>query len=230
MSARTRLIVTGVVALVVCLIFYFFFIRPRKGDLSRTRSEVTTADNLTSSLRATLQDLEQLREDAPRLNAELEEFRDLVPQRNDVANFVLQVQDAATASGVLFAQVDPDAPRIPPEAAPLAQVRVTIAAQGGYFSVQDFMRRMTELDRAVGIDVLTLQTEEDEEEIRTRGRINLQMAVRIFFELPEQQAPVSGSTTTTPPPTDTTATPPPAGAGATPAPVETATTSSETAG
>ena len=211
MSARTRLIVAIIATFLVCLLLYFFMIRPRKADLGRVNDEVAQAEQQTTSLRTELGRLKELRDNAPRLQADLAEIRELVPETNNVANFVLQVQDAATASGVGFVQVTPEPPKAPPEGAPLAQVRAVVGAKGGFFAIQDFVRRVTDLDRAVRIDSIVIAGVEDEDEARERGRTDVTMNVRIFFEVPEQQASVNtGAPPDAPPPT-----PAP---GATPAP------------
>ena len=219
MSARTKLILAGVVALLVCVIFYFFFVRPRSQDLDRTKDEIAAAEAQTSSLTATLDDLRALKEQEPQLRAELNEIRELVPQSDETANFIFQLQDAATAAGVPFIRMDPEDPRPAPEDSTVAQVRTTIGAQGGYFSLQDFVRRVAELDRATSIDSFVMTSVEGEE-AEERGRVQLTMVVRIFFEVPEVQAPVTtpGSTTTT---TETPA--PGTTPGATPAPESGAT-------
>src|SRR5687768_1784991 len=98
MSARTKLILAGIAALVVCVIFYFFFVKPRSAELDETKNAIAAAEAETSGLQAQLQDLQELREQAPRLEAELNEFTDLVPATDETAYFMLQVQDTATAA------------------------------------------------------------------------------------------------------------------------------------
>lgn len=219
MSARVKLIVAGLIALVVCAAFYFFFVRPRSAELDRTSEAIVSAENERTSLAAQLKNLQELREDAPNLQASLNEFRELVPSTHDLANFMLQVQDTATASGVPFIQIDPEEPRNAVEGVALGQVRATIAAQGGYFSIQDFIRRMNELDRAVSIETLQMSAIEGDEEAAERGRISVTLVVRIFFEVPEQQAPITtpGADPAAPAPAATT--PAPAD-GTTPAPAD----------
>jgi Tfp pilus assembly protein PilO len=219
MSTRMKLILAGVVALLVCLIFYFFFVRPRAADLERTNSEIEAAEAQTSSLQAQLSALRALEEEEPRLRAELGEFEELVPKGVDTANFIFQMQDTATAAGVPFIRIDPEDPIVSPEDASLSTVRVSIGAQGGFFALQDFIRRVTELDRAVSLDSIDMVSVEGEE-AEERGRIELNMVVRIFFETPEVQAPVTvpgeapvttetPAAGTTPVPTDGAATPAP---------------------
>jgi Tfp pilus assembly protein PilO len=210
MSARTRMILAGVAVGVVLVAFFFLFIRPRQGELGRVRDEVEQEEARTVSLRSELRRLQTLQENAPELEAELARFRDLVPSNHEVANFIFLVQDAADAAGVDFVQITPEQPKSPPEGAPVAEVRATIGAGGGYFSVQDFMRRLYDLDRALRIDNLSLTGQESE-----TGETDLTVSLtsRIFFEPPGGVSgaaatgvpPATGTETTTPPGTETSA-------------------------
>ncbi len=213
MSARVKLILAGVLALLVCVVFYFFFVRPRSQDLDRINNEIEAAEAQTRALQAQLVGLEALEEREPELRAEVRELDELVPKSDESFNFLLQVQDSATAAGVPFIRWDSEPARPAVEDPTLAQVRTTLEAQGGYFSIQDFVRRVSELDRAVSIDSLVMTSVEGEE-AADRGRVQLQMVVRVFFEVPEVQAPITTPGETTPTaPAPGEATPAPAGGG-----------------
>lgn len=198
--------------LVTLLVFYFLFIRPRKAELAEVRAQVVTETDLTTQLRSELTRLQALQENEPQLQAELERIRGFVPRRNEVPNFIFQVQDSANESGVDFVTISPELPKQPPEGATLAQVRVQIGTQGGYFAIQDFMRRLYDLDRALRIDVLTM-TGGGGEVDATDVSIGMDITARIFFELPAVQAPVTpddGSPGATETPLPDAATPSPA--------------------
>ena len=205
MSPRTRLILAIAAPLLVCLIFYFVAIRGQQSDLGTVRDEIEAAENQTLTLQAQLAQLRDLQARAPQLEAQLQEIRQLVPTDDQVPNFIYLLQNAADQSGVTLTQIQPELPRQPPEGAPLAQVRAQIGASGGYFAIQDFMRRLYDLDRAVRIDNITLAGAEG----ATAGssEIDLTMATRVFFELPgaggaatapEGGAPVTPAPTTSP--------------------------------
>ena len=205
MTARLRLILAGVAAFLVCLLFFFFFIRPRQSELGTVRENIEAAQNENQQLTVTLDRLKELQENAPELNATLEQIRGFVPRENEVPNFVYQVQEAANLAGVGFVQITPELPDAPPEGAPLAEIRATIIAHGGYFSLQDFVRRIYALDRAVRIDTLSIGEPETAvggttATTTTTGTADedalaLTIAARIFFELPEGgAAPVPGAT------------------------------------
>ncbi|HYO61705.1 MAG TPA: type 4a pilus biogenesis protein PilO [Actinomycetota bacterium] len=202
MNARTRLILASVAAVLVVLLAYFLLIRPKQNELAEVRTQVETEENLTIQLRGQLARLQELQRNAPQLQAELDRIRDLVPQDHEVPNFIFQVNAAAAASGVEVVQLTPELPKQPPEGAQLAQVRITIGGRGGYFAIQDFVRRLYNLDRALRIDVLDLAYDE------TTASVRMTAAARIFFETP---GGVTGIAPTTPiAPTAPPATPVPA--------------------
>jgi Tfp pilus assembly protein PilO len=203
---RARLTLTLVASLVVCVAFYFFFVQSRKSELADVRDQVQAAENESQSLQAELQELQSLKENAPRAEARLNEIRELIPQKDQVANFIFLVQDAANRAGVDFVTVTPEQPKAPVEdpSASVAQVRVTLGAKGDYFALQDLVRRLYDLDRAVRIDNLALDAEEDEETGITT--VTLTAAARIFFENSGAAPAAATSDTTTAPAATTTPT------------------------
>ena len=181
MSARARMILAVVVALVVAIAFYFFFIRPRQDELSTVREEVEQEEARTATLQAELLRLQDLQANAPELEAELARIRELIPNDDEIPNLIFLVQEAANTAGVDFVTIAPALPKAPPEGTALGEIPMTIGAGGSYFSIQDFIRRLHTLDRATRLDNLTLSgTELDS------GVVDITMtsAVRVFFEPP----------------------------------------------
>jgi Tfp pilus assembly protein PilO len=209
MSGRAQIVVAAVVAALVSIAFFFFFVKPRQNELAEVNTQIEAAEAETVRLQADLDRLRALQENAPLLEARLNEIRDLIPEDDQVANFIFLVQDAATRSGVRFVQITPELPDVPPEGAQVAEVRVTIGGEGGYFAIQDFVRRLYLLDRALRIDSMTMTQEEDE----TTQELQVQMdsVARIFFELPASGATPGGATTAPAPAPSPSPTPTPAG-------------------
>ncbi|MEA2447433.1 MAG: hypothetical protein QOK47_1070 [Actinomycetota bacterium] len=199
MSGRTKMILAGVVSALVCLLVFFFFIRPQKAELGDVKDQIVAEQQRTQQLNAELTRLQDLQARAPELEAELARIRQLIPQTHQVPNFIFQAQDAANAAGVDFVSITPELPKAPPEGAAVAEVRMTLSVGGGYFSVQDFIRRIYDLDRAIRIDSITLNGEED----TVTGGVDVTFSgvARMFFEVPVAAVPVpvDTGTTTTPP-------------------------------
>jgi Tfp pilus assembly protein PilO len=198
-SARARLILAIVAALLVSVAFYFLFIRSRQGELSDVRADIEAEEAKTVELEATLSRLQGLQENAAKFEARLAEIRELVPPDDDVANFMFQVQDEANRAGVTFVEIIPELPKPPPEGAQVAEVRAVIGAEGDYYALQDFLRRLYELDRALRIDNLAITSEENQE--TGALTVTLTATARIFFELPAGGvAPAAPGTTPAPAP------------------------------
>ncbi|MDQ3784149.1 MAG: type 4a pilus biogenesis protein PilO [Actinomycetota bacterium] len=207
MSNRTRmiLVVFGIVAL--CAAWFFFFIRPRQAELANVRADTVEEENKTLALQTELDRLEQLQANAPALEAELAVTRRLIPSENEVANYIFLVEEAATQADIDFVNVTPELPKPPPEGAPLAEIRTVIGAEGGYFEIQDFFRRLYGLDRAVRVDLMTLAPAGDAAATDTvadpaaANKLRLDLTARIFFEPPEGASSASAApapATTTP--------------------------------
>jgi hypothetical protein len=93
-------------------------------------------------------------------------------------------------------------PKPPPEGAQVAEIRAVIGAEGDYFALQDFLRRLYDLDRALRIDNLAITSEEDQE--TDQLTVTLTATARIFFELPAGGAAAAPpGTTPAPAPTPT---------------------------
>jgi Tfp pilus assembly protein PilO len=186
------MILAVVLSLLVAVAFFFLFIRPRQGELADVNEQIETEEARTTQLQAELRRLEDLQARAPELEARLARIRELVPRDDEVPNFIFLVQEAANAAGVDFVQITPELPKTPPEGAAVAEIRASIGAGGSFFSIQDFIRRLHGLDRAVRIDNLTMSAAENES-----GGVDIQFlsSARVFFEPPEAAAaPVAGAT------------------------------------
>lgn len=190
MSARARLILSVVAALVLLIAFFFFFIRPRQQELAEVREEIKQEEARTVQLQSELARLQDLQANAPALQAELAKIRGYVPRDDEVPNFIFLVQEAANQAGVDFVSITPELPKPPPEGAALAEIRAQVGAGGGYFAVQDFIRRLHALDRAVRIDNLTLSGEEE----AGGATITMTSTARIFFEAPVAATAADAST------------------------------------
>lgn len=199
MRERARLIIAGAGVFVLLLLSYLLVIGPKRSELSEVRDQVAAKETEVAGLESQLRRLQELQENAGELEAELADIRELVPQKHEVANFIFLVQEAADESGVDFVNITPELPKPPPEGAPLAEVRVNIGAGGGYFAVQDFLRRLYELDRALRIDLLTLGGGQGAQEDEGETVLSVDLTARIFFELPGTATTTTTTTTTTAP-------------------------------
>jgi len=191
MNQRVRLILAIIGGLLLCVAVYFLLVRSRQGELHTLNESVAAEQARTAQLQVELSRLRDLQRRAPQLQAELDRFRQLVPGEDEVPNLIFLIDQAAKDSGIAFVDITPELPKPPPEGAPLAEVRMTIGGRGGYFALQDFMRRLYGLDRALRIDNLTMAGTEDEE--GGGATIELTLTARVFYEVPGATGAVTGA-------------------------------------
>jgi Tfp pilus assembly protein PilO len=203
-------VILGSIAIVLVMaVMFFLLVGPRRGQLAEVKEQVKAAESETVVLETELARLESLQKQAPQLQAALDEISDLVPEENRVSNFVFQVQQEANRAGLDFISITPQLPKSPPEGAPLAEVKIDIGAKGSFFTIQDFIRRLTELDRAVRIDGFNMAVVEEED--GSEDKVELTASARVFFEQPAGAAvPAAPGTTTTEPEGEATTVAPPA--------------------
>lgn len=192
---RGRLVLAIVAVVVVCLLVFFLAVQPKRNELADVRTQIEAENARTVQLQAELERLQALQANAPELEAELARIRELVPVRAELPNVIFQIQEAANRAGIDFVQITPALPKQPPEGAALAEVHMELGAKGGYFAIQDFIRRLYDLDRAFRYDGFSLSFESSV----FPGLLRLSMTgtARVFYELPEGAG--LGTTTTTVP-------------------------------
>ena len=210
MKQHKQLILGSVATVLVMAMIFFFLVGPRRTQLKETDAQVVAAESQTVVLKTELARLESLQKRAPQLQAALDDISDLVPEDNRLSSFVFQVQQEANRAGLDFISITPQLPKTPPEGAPLAEIKIDIGAKGSFFTIQDFIRRLTELDRAVRVDGFNMATVEEE---GSSDVVELTASARIFFEQPAgtvaatapgaTPAPTEGEATTVAPPANT---------------------------
>jgi Tfp pilus assembly protein PilO len=196
-----RLLIPIGIGLVLVLFWYFALWSPQSKALSDARKRKTDAQTKTATLRDQLTRLQQARRDQPLKQSQLETLRVAIPDDPNLAQFILDANDAAARSGIDFLSITPTPPggtaagagtapaagggAAAGGAAPVP-IRVAMSVSGGYFQVLDFMNRLNRLPRLVVIDSVTMSSQ--------GGNAQLQVSLqeRIFTT---SSQPVAGSTT-----------------------------------
>jgi Tfp pilus assembly protein PilO len=220
MTLGRRSIIIGVVAaLVVLLLWWFLLWSPQRKKVDDAKARTDAAQQQVAQLRVTLSRLQELKRTEALKRSQIEALRVAVPDQPNLAQFILDANDAANKAGIDFLSVTPS----PPAAAAArtgtatgapAAVNLAMSITGGYFQVLDFVNRLTDLPRIVVIDNLSLAAGDG-------TNMTVSITARMFTT---SAAPVAAPTTVPPgAPTTTTVAGAPAGA-ATTTPVAPTTT------
>ena len=193
--------VAGVAAAAVAVValWYLLLWSPRAKAVTEAREKADAAEREQSELAARIPRLKAAQRDEPRTRAQLEALRTAIPDEANLAQFILDANEAAVRSGVDFVSIAPSlpapagatapgagapspTPAAPPPAgtAPTpgggalpAQVALAVQVGGGYFQVLDFLNRLNELSRLVVTDGLNIASDE-------RARLTVGLTARMF--------------------------------------------------
>jgi type IV pilus assembly protein PilO len=201
MTLGRRSIVIGVVAaFVVLLLWWFLLWSPQRKKVDDAKARTDAAQQQAAQLRVTLSRLQELKRTEALKRSQIEALRIAVPDQPNLAQFILDANDAANKAGIDFLSVTPSPPATAaaggttPAGAPAA-VNLAMSITGGYFQVLDFVNRLTDLPRIVVIDNLSLAAGDG-------SNMTVSITARMFTTsaapvAPPTTASAAGATTTT---------------------------------
>ena len=210
-----RLLIPVAIGVAFVLLWFVALWGPQGSALSTAKKRRTTAEQQEATLRDQVNRLQQARRDQPLKQSELETLRVAIPDDPNLAQFILDTNDAATRAGIKFLSITPTPPASATSASASAgaagtgagtaaggsatpiPIKMSLSISGGYFQILDFVNRLNKLPRILVIDTLTITGGSD------ITNMQVSISARMFTTSPR---PVSGGTTsgTTPGATTTT--------------------------
>ncbi len=129
---RRALLLGVVAALAVVVIWFLAFWGPRGRALSDARERKEAAETERSRLQSEIDRLRAAQREEPARRARLEALRTAVPDDPNLAQFILDANDAATRAGIDFISIAPALPAAGSAAGPgAAPATTTTTAAGG---------------------------------------------------------------------------------------------------
>lgn len=151
---RRQVATVGVAGVALLLAWYLLLWSPKSADLDAARARRSSATSQVAQLQLRLDHLKDAQRRAPELRATADRLHSAVPDTADLAEFLLQTNDAATKAGVDFLSVSP-APTAASPAGPSA-IQLSLNLKGGYRPTLDFMDRLLDLPRIVVLDSVSV--------------------------------------------------------------------------
>jgi hypothetical protein len=147
--SRTTTILAALGVVAVLAAWYLLLWTPRVEALETVQADIVSAQQSQATAQARISQLQQVREQAPQLQAELAAAAALLPQETALPGALRQLQQATDDSGATLVSVSPARP-VPVEAVPgaaptasdLYAVGLSLEIQGSYFQIVDTLRRL----------------------------------------------------------------------------------------
>ena len=207
---RRNMLIAGVAAGMVLILWYVLLWGPRKADFSEARDRREKAEIQRAELAARVDRLRAAQKDEPMKRAQVEALRTTIPDEPNLAAFILDTNDAASKAGIDFISIAPTEPAAPSgEVSPVAvqtstgaaaveasalpaEIRLQLQITGGYFQVLDFLNRVGEMPRLVITDGLTVASDD-------KAKLTVGVTARMFLRsVPPEFGGAAVATTTTP--------------------------------
>jgi Tfp pilus assembly protein PilO len=199
-----RLLIPLGIGVAIIILWFVALYGPQSSALSDARKRTDQATQEGATLRDQLTRLQQSRRDQPLKQSQLETLRVAVPDDPNLAQFILDANDAASRAGIDFLSITPTPPSAAGQpattpttaaggagvpvgaAATPVPIRIAMTATGGYFQVLDFVNRLNRLPRIVVVDSLNVAGQGG------AAQLSVTMQERIFTT---SSRPVGGGTT-----------------------------------
>jgi Tfp pilus assembly protein PilO len=154
-----RRIIVGVGACVVMLLAWFQFLWTPKGEeLTEAKDRRDAAQNQAQELQVRLARLQAASKTLPKLEETDDRLRTAVPDRPELAEFMLDANAAALESGVDFLSITPATP-VPGIGGQPSTIGLAISIKGGYPQLLDYLDKLFGLSRIVVIDSMQVTPE-----------------------------------------------------------------------
>lgn len=175
-TQRRNLLIAAGVAVLILVLWFVLLWRPQTDRLESAREREQVAADQNAQLELELARLRSAAERRNELVASQERLRSAIPEDPQLAQFILDANDAATASGVDFLSISPTPPSPSETPGVPSVVALSITVDGGYFQVLDYMNRMNTMERIVVIDTINTSPGGDE----GGGRLSVSISARMF--------------------------------------------------
>ena len=151
---KRNVLIAGAVGLVVVILAWYFIIySPIGEDLTAAKTSTASEQAKTQDLQNTLSRLAAQSKNATRQEALLRKFDQAIPQKSNLAEFIIQLNKLATSSGIKFMSITDTAPAAGVSSSVIA---LSINIGGSFFQVKNYLSQLERLERLVIVDGVTI--------------------------------------------------------------------------
>lgn len=143
MSRQQSVLLATIAVILVVVLFYVFGFKPKQDELARIEAETEEAIAQEAALEARIAELQVVRARAPEIEAALATAESVIPRDQALPSALRQLQLAADDSGLELVTLSPGRPiAIEGDLPGFAELNISVQANGSYFQVVDFLRRI----------------------------------------------------------------------------------------
>lgn len=157
---RTGLLATLAVLLVTG-VWWMLLISPKNGDIADLEQELVGAIDTEQRLRVQINELETIRQAEVEYLAALGRLDALIPERPLLEEFIEQIYELTTETGVELQTLAPSVPSSS-EDSDLREVAVSVQIEGKFFELLGFLFGLNDMERLVRVDAIAVSSSTEE--------------------------------------------------------------------
>ena len=157
---RVGLLVTLAV-LVVTGLWWMFLISPKNGDIAGLEQQLFGAVDAEQRLRVQINELETIRQAEVEYLAGLGRLDALIPARPLLEEFIEQIYELTTETGVELQTLAPSVPSSLDDS-DLREVAVSVQIEGKFFELLGFLFGLSDMERLVRVDAISVSSSTEE--------------------------------------------------------------------
>lgn len=192
-APRPQKIAAGIIALAVVAAIGYFVISPKTAEREALRQRNETLQAEVTKARADEASLRPFRAQAEALRRRLEVARSRLPSEREIPGLYRQISDLAGQSGLAVALF---ATKPAEEKDSVAEIPISVTAEGTYHQFGGFFSRMGRIPRIVNLGDFRLAGIE-----RPTGTMRAELTLATYLFRPEGGAPPAAVSGATPAPT-----------------------------
>ena len=140
MNRRLRMILMGIGLVVFAALIWFLVLSPIRSDIADTKAEIEDQQEELMLANSQLARAKETQQQGKANQARLMELAKMMPESEEIPSLLLQLQDLADQSGILFVAISPGTT----EESDQADYRILpldLEFEGTFFDISDFIYR-----------------------------------------------------------------------------------------
>lgn len=204
LSAMNQMIIAGVILVAISALVLFFAILPMFDQAAQMDAKIAEFDQQIMSEKALVERRLSAKSQAAQTDVNLINLANQVPESPDLPTLIINLQDAANSSGLVFAQISPQ----PPEAVAGADgqpvgysaIPVNMRLEGEWADLIEYVRRLSKFPRGLRITSATFTNVDatDDRERYVEAQVNIEVYTMSVINQSSQASAVPSAPTTTP--------------------------------
>ncbi|MEZ5125672.1 MAG: type 4a pilus biogenesis protein PilO [Thermoleophilia bacterium] len=138
MRGKGIYIVTAVVALLICLAWFFFLLSPTREDIAQRDEEIGLLDTDINAANQQIARLQSYKKTAPQSRSEIVRLGKMLPESEGIPSLIVELTKTASTSGVTISAITRGDTSL---GTPFGIQTVSLVVAGRFFDVEDFLHR-----------------------------------------------------------------------------------------